>query len=302
MAVNVLDYIRKRKREINAVIMAHYYQPPEIQDIADFVGDSLELAKQAAETDAEVIVFCGVKFMAESAKVLSPQKTVILPEIKAGCPMADMITAKALRGMKNQYPDAVVVCYVNSSAEVKAESDICCTSRNAIEVVKSIPADKSIIFVPDRNLGQHIQDQTGREMILWQGYCPVHDKLTEEEINEKMAMYPEAKVVVHPECTPEISRKSDAVLSTGGILGYVKASPENDFIIGTEEGLIHALEKNHPQKNFYLARSGFQCQDMKYISLESLANAMRKLQYRVEVPEGVRQKAYDALAKMLSIS
>jgi quinolinate synthase len=302
MSQDLLEYISNRKKELKAIIMAHYYQPPEIQDAADFIGDSLQLARQASETDAEVIIFCGVKFMAESAKILSPEKTVILPEINAGCPMADMITAAALREMKSRHPGAVVVCYVNSSAEVKAESDICCTSSNAINVVKSIPQDKEIIFVPDKNLGTHIQDQTGRKMILWEGFCPVHNLLTREELKEQLALHPGAKVVVHPECIPDITRSSDAVRSTAGILNYVQASPEKDFIIGTEEGFTYTLENNCPEKNFYLARLDFQCRDMKYISLSSLARSMEKLQYRIELPEETREKAHNALQKMLSIN
>ena len=302
MSQDLLEYISNRKKELKAIIMAHYYQPPEIQDAADFIGDSLQLARQASETDAEVIIFCGVKFMAESAKILSPEKTVILPEINAGCPMADMITAAALREMKSRHPGAVVVCYVNSSAEVKAESGICCTSSNAINVVKSIPQDKEIIFVPDKNLGTHIQDQTGRKMILWEGFCPVHNLLTREELKEQLALHPGAKVVVHPECIPDITRSSDAVRSTAGILNYVQASPEKDFIIGTEEGFTYTLENNCPEKNFYLARLDFQCRDMKYISLSSLARSMEKLQYRIELPEETREKAHNALQKMLSIN
>ncbi len=302
MSRDLLEYILHRKKEINAIIMAHYYQPPEIQDIADFVGDSLQLARQAAETGADVIVFCGVKFMAESAKILSPEKTVVLPEIQAGCPMADMITAGALKEMKTRHPDAVVVCYVNSSAEVKAESDVCCTSSNAVNVVESIPRDRQIIFVPDKNLGSYVQDETGREMILWEGFCPVHDILTLEEVGQKTAMYPGAKVVVHPECIPEVTRTADAVRSTAGILDYIKSRPEKEFIIGTEEDFIYTLQKNCPEKNFYLARPSFQCRDMKYISLESLASSLDRLEYQIEVPEEIRKKAYRALDRMLSIS
>ncbi|MDD2585692.1 MAG: quinolinate synthase NadA [Syntrophomonadaceae bacterium] len=302
MSRDALEYIARRKKEINALIMAHYYQLPEIQDAADFIGDSLQLARQAAETDADVIVFCGVSFMAESAKILSPEKTVLLPDIEAGCPMADMITAEQLRETKARYPGAVVVCYVNSSAEVKAESDICCTSSNAVNVVKSIPEDREIIFVPDRNLGAYVQSQTGREMILWEGYCPVHNILTAQEIEEQMQKHPGAKVVVHPECPPEVIAKADAVRSTAGILQYVQSTPGQEFIIGTEEGFLHTVQKKCPDKNLYLARTEFMCQDMKYITLEKLANALREMQYQVEVPEAIRQKAHQSLEKMLSIA
>ena len=302
MSRDALEYIARRKKEINALIMAHYYQLPEIQDAADFIGDSLQLARQAAETDADVIVFCGVSFMAESAKILSPEKTVLLPDIEAGCPMADMITAEQLRETKARYPGAVVVCYVNSSAEVKAESDICCTSSNAVNVVKSIPEDREIIFVPDRNLGAYVQSQTGREMILWEGYCPVHNILTAQEIEEQMQKHPGAKVVVHPECPPEVIAKADAVRSTAGILQYVQSAPEPEFIIGTEEGFLHTVQQKCPDKKLYLARTELRCQDMKYITLEKLANALRKMQYQVEVPEAIRQKAHQSLEKMLSIA
>lgn len=298
----LIEYITKRKKEINALIIAHFYQLPEIQDIADFVGDSLQLSRQAAETDADVIVFCGVHFMAESAKILSPQKTVLLPEKNAGCAMADMVTADALRKKKAEHPNAVVVSYVNTSAEVKAETDICCTSSNAVNVVKSIPDDKEIIFVPDRNLGSYIESQTGREMILWDGCCPFHDELTVDEVREQMTLHPEAKVVVHPEVPLEVAKVADAVRSTSGILDYVKTSPDKEFIIGTEEGFIYTLSKNCPDKKFYLARSEFLCKDMKYTTLENLALAMEKMQYQVEVPEDIRKKAYLSLERMLKIS
>lgn len=301
MPEDVLEYIIRRKEELNAIIVAHYYQPPEIQDTADFVGDSLQLARQAATTRAEMIVFCGVRFMAESAKILSPEKTVILPEIKAGCPMADMATAAELREKKTAFPDAVVVCYVNSSAEVKAESDICCTSSNAVKVVESIPEEKNIIFVPDRNLGAFMQDQTGREMILWDGYCPVHDVLKMEEIKEQKNLHPKARVVVHPECPPAITRTADAVCSTAGILEFVQNSPDSEFVIGTEKDFLYTLEKNCPGKAYFAARQGFECRDMKYISLAKLALSLEKLQYQIEVPEDIRKKAYGSLEKMISI-
>lgn len=301
MSQEILDYISQRKRELNALIMAHFYQPPEIQDVADFVGDSLELARQAAVADADVIVLCGVSFMGESAKILNPAKTVILPEPKAGCPMADMVTGEALRAKKAEFPEAVVVSYVNTSAEVKAESDICCTSSNAIAVVNSIPVDRTILFVPDRNLGSYIMKQTGRDMILWEGCCPIHDLVSREQVAEQKRLHPGVPVVVHPECPPEVTMLADAVLSTAGILKYVGSRPESEFIIGTEEGLLHNLQKTYPDKRFYLARSDFRCQDMKAITLPVLAGAMERLEYRVEVPEDIRQKAYQALQRMLAI-
>ena len=302
MTLELRDFITRRKRELNALILAHFYQLPEIQDIADYVGDSLQLARQAAETEADVIVFCGVSFMAESAKILSPDKMVLLPEIKAGCAMADMVTAEDLRSLKEKHPGAVVVCYVNSMAAVKAESDICCTSANAVNVVKSIPQDKTVIFAPDRNLGAYIQSQTGRKMILWEGCCPVHDELSGEEVREQMRLYPGAKVVVHPECAPDVIDLADAVRSTAGILNYVKNSPDKEFIIGTEEGFIYTLQKNCPDKVFHLARQQFRCEDMKLTTLEKLAVSLEQLQYQIEVPEDIRQRAYLTLERMLKIN
>ncbi|MGS0763234.1 quinolinate synthase NadA [Syntrophomonas curvata] len=302
MTIALREFITRRKKELNALILAHFYQPPEIQDVADFVGDSLQLARQAAETDAGVIVFCGVSFMAESAKILSPDKMVLLPEIKAGCAMADMISANGLKNLKEKHPGAVVVCYVNSTAEVKAESDICCTSANAVNVVKSIPADRTIIFVPDRNLGAYIRSRTGREMILWEGCCPVHDRLGGEEVRNQMKLHPGAKVVVHPECPPDVIQLADAVRSTAGILNYVKTSPEKEFIIGTEEGFLYTLQQNCPDKVFHLARQEFRCEDMKLTSLDKLAAALERLEYQIEVPEDIRQKAYITLERMLKVN
>lgn len=301
MSGDLLEYINNRKKELNAVIMAHYYQAPEVQDLADFVGDSLQLAQQAAKTDAEVIVSCGVRFMAESAKILSPDKMVLLPDLGAGCPMADMVTAAALREKKQQHPGAMVVCYVNSSAEVKAESDICCTSSNAIDVVNSLPGDQEIIFVPDRNLGKYVASQTGREMILWEGYCPIHDILRFEEVEKQKSMYPGAKVVVHPECSPEVIQRADEVCSTAGILNYIKSSPEQEFIVGTEEGFLHTVEKKCTNKYCYVPRNNFICEDMKKISLEKIVLSLEELEFQVEVPEDIRKRAFQALNKMLAV-
>lgn len=297
-----IDFIAKRKQEINAIIVAHFYQLPEIQEIADFVGDSLQLARQAAETDAEVIVFCGVHFMAESAKILSPSKTVLLPELNAGCPMADMVTGDALRAKKAQHPDALVVSYVNTSAEVKAETDICCTSANAVNIVKSIPEDREIIFVPDRNLGEYIENQTGRKMIKWEGWCPVHDQLTAREVMAQKALYPEAKVVVHPEVPTEVAAIADNVSSTSGMLNYVKNSSDKEFIIGTEEGFLYTLSQHCPGKKLHLARPEFVCQDMKVTTLERLALALERMEHQIEVAENIRKKAYSSLERMLKIT
>lgn len=293
--------IGQKKRELEAIILAHYYQLPEIQDIADFVGDSLQLARQAATTDAPTIIFCGVAFMAESAKLLNPEKMVILPDKQAGCRMADMADAAAVRELKERYPGAVVVSYVNTSAEVKAESDICCTSANAVMVVNSIPVHKKIIFVPDRNLGAYVESRTGRQMILWDGCCPVHDELTLKHIKELKGLHPGAKVVVHPECPPPVTEMADAVRSTAGILAYVRDSAEEEFIIGTEEGFLHTLQKNCPDKKFYVAKDDFTCPDMKYITLEKLLASMQDQQYQIEIREDICIKARQALEKMLAI-
>lgn len=301
MSQELLEYIAHRKKELNALIMAHYYQLPEIQDVADFVGDSLELARKAAVADAEVIVLCGVRFMGESAKILNPGKVVVLPQPGAGCPMADMVDGPALRKKKEEHPRAVVVSYVNTSAEVKAESDICCTSSNAIAVVNSIPAERQIIFVPDRNLGSYIERQTGRQMILWEGCCPIHDLVTREQVEEQKRLHPGVPVVVHPECPPDVTQMADAVLSTAGILKFIGANASSEFIIGTEEGLLHQLQKSYPEKKFYLARTDFRCQDMKAITLPVLAAAMQRLEEQVKVPEDIRQRASQALQRMLEI-
>lgn len=293
--------IRLLKKERNAVILAHLYQRPEIQDIADYVGDSLGLSQQAAQTNAEVIIFCGVHFMAESAFILSPDKTVILPEERAGCPMADMVTADALRAKKKQHPQAVVVCYVNSSAEVKAESDICCTSANAVKVVQSIPKDKEILFVPDRNLGHYVGTQTNREIILWEGYCNTHDKLTLEDIKKAKDAHPGALVMVHPECRPEIVAEADAVFSTSGMINFAQNNPAKEFIVGTESGIMHQLLNKCPDKNFYLASNKLVCPNMKATTLEKVKWALQDMQPRITVPDQIRGKAIDSLEKMLVV-
>ncbi|NLJ71964.1 MAG: quinolinate synthase NadA [Syntrophomonadaceae bacterium] len=302
MTKELIEFITRRKNELNALVVSHFYQLPEIQEVADFVGDSLQLARQAAETDAQVVVYCGVHFMAESAKILSPNKTILLPEVNAGCPMADMATGEALRAKKAEHPNSVVVSYVNTSAEVKAETDICCTSSNAVSIVKSIPLDKEIIFVPDQNLGSYIENQTGRKMIMWEGYCPIHNNLTVDEVMEQKRLHPEAKIVVHPEVPESVAHIADVVSSTSGILDYVKNSSDKEFIIGTEVGFLYTLSQHCPDKTFYIARPEFTCQDMKVITLERLANALDKLEHQIEVPEDIRKKAYDSLDRMLKIT
>ncbi|GAB4264789.1 MAG: quinolinate synthase NadA [Thermincola ferriacetica] len=306
--MDMSQYVQKLSQEIlelkekkNAVILAHLYQRPEVQDIADFVGDSLGLAQQAAGTNADIIVFCGVHFMAESAYILSPDKTVLLPDPNAGCPMADMVTAEALRKKKEEHPDAVVVCYVNSSAEVKAESDICCTSANAVKVVQSVPADKPILFVPDRNLGYYVGLKANRKVILWEGYCNTHDRLTEADIEKAKQEHPAAEVLVHPECKPEVVAKADGVFSTSGMIKYAKENPQEEFIIATEIGIMHQLRKECPDKKFYLASEKLICPNMKLTSLQKVKWALETEIPRITVDEEIRTKAIRALDRMLEI-
>jgi quinolinate synthase len=294
------ERITKRKEELKAVIVAHNYQRPEVQDIADFVGDSLELARQCTKVDADTIVFCGVRFMAETAAILNPGRTVLLPEGSAGCPLADMITARELKEWQQRYPEALVVSYVNSSAEIKAESYICCTSANGVKVVESVPAD-NILFVPDQNLGHYISTQTKKNMILYPGFCYVHHRLRPEQVKLAKKRYPEAEVIVHPECRPEVITLADAALSTSQMLRYVKASPHSSFIIGTEEGLLHRLRQENQDKSFYLISNSQICSDMKKTTLEILAQTMDLRQNIVTIPESIRVKAKQAVDRMLTI-
>lgn len=293
--------IRSIKKERDAVILAHLYQRPEVQDIADFVGDSLGLSQHAAASNAKVIIFCGVHFMAESASSLCPKKTVVLPEEGAGCPMADMVDAVQLERIKQEMPEAVVVCYVNTPAEVKACSDIACTSSNAVKVVASLPPERPILFVPDKNLGSFVASKTGRDITLWDGYCNIHDRLTAEDIRKAKAEHPRALVLVHPECRPEVVALADHVTSTTGIIHFAKQSSAKEFIIGTEFGIIHQLLKEAPEKLFYLASERMVCPNMKKTTLESVHRALLTLQPRVQVPENVRVLAARCLERMLSI-
>ncbi|MDF1557959.1 MAG: quinolinate synthase NadA [ANME-2 cluster archaeon] len=290
--------ILELKEARNAVILAHNYQRGEVQDIADFVGDSLGLSQQAARHDAEVIVFCGVDFMAESAAILSPGKTVLMPEISAQCPMAAMITPEDLVRTKKEYPEAAVVAYVNTSAAVKAESDICCTSSNAVQVVNSLDEDV-VIFVPDKNLALYSQRYTDKKIIPWDGYCPTHHQILPGDILLMEEDHPEAEVVVHPECKPEVIDIADTVLSTGGMLSHVKKSPNKEFIIGTEVGMLHRLRKDNPDKIFYPASKYAVCPNMKMNNLESILDALEENRYVITVPEAVRVRARQALDRML---
>jgi quinolinate synthase len=295
------DEIRELKEQRRAVILAHNYQLPEIQDLADFCGDSLGLSIQAAKTSAETIVFCGVRFMAETAKILAPDKLVLLPDRWAGCPMADMIDAEQLRGLKQKYPDALVVCYVNSTAEVKAESDYCCTSANAVEVVRSLPADRPIIFVPDQHLGRFVEEQTGRDLILWPGYCPTHVFISEEDIRKAKEQYPDAVVIAHPECSEPVKKLADALLSTGQMLRYVVDSPARQFIVATEVGMIHPLQKARPDAEYIPAGDRGVCPNMKKITLEKVLASLASLQFQIEVPQEIRRRAAGALQRMIEI-
>lgn len=299
--MNILEKIAKLKKERNAVILAHNYQRPEVQDIADYVGDSLGLSIQAAKTKAEVIIFCGVHFMAETAAIISPDKTVLMPDANAGCPMADMIDLPKLRKLKAKHPGVPVVCYINSSAEIKAESDLCCTSANAVNVVKSLP-DQKIIFIPDKFLGMFAQSKLpGKKIILFDGYCPTHAKIMPEHLAKAKAAHPGAPVIVHPECRPETIAAADAVLSTEGMIKYVLGSPDGEFLIGTENGIIHRLQKENPGKKFYPVTDLAVCPNMKLTTLEKVLWSLEDLKSEVRVSNEIAAKARLAIERMLAV-
>lgn len=297
--LHLIDTINNLKKLHNIVILVHNYQKPEIYKIADFIGDSFELSKKAAETDADIIIFCGVKFMAETAKILNPSKKVLLPEEGALCSLASMVTVKDVLNLREKYPDAAVVSYINTSAEVKAVSDICCTSANALKVVNSLP-NKQIIFLPDKNLGMHIQSLTDKEIILWNGYCSVHTELEPYELLTFKNERPGAKIVAHPECKPSILKIADYVCSTGAMAKYVKESSCEDFIIVTECGMLGKLTEDVPGKNFY-SYCNF-CSYMKLTGLNSVLNSILYSRHEINLPEEVMQKARMAITKMLEIS
>lgn len=299
--VTLADRIQKLKKEKDAVILAHNYQIDEVQDIADFVGDSLQLSIEASKVRSSIIVFCGVNFMAETAKILNPDKMVLLPDSNAGCPMADMITADQLRELKGQHPGAVVICYVNSTAEVKALSDICCTSSNAIKVVESVPEDKDIIFIPDKYLGSYVQEKTGRKMIFWNGYCPTHIRINAKQIIELKKKHLDSEVIVHPENTPEVIEVADRVESTGGMLKYMKDSDNKSFIIGTEVGIIHRLKKENPDKEFIPAFTKAICPNMKLTNLEKILWSLEREETKIEVPEDIAVRAKSAIDRMIAL-
>jgi quinolinate synthase len=289
------------KKERNAVIVAHNYQIDDVQALADVIGDSFALSKYCASVPQDVIVFCGVHFMAESAKILSPQKTVLLPEINAGCPMADMVTAEELRALKRDHPHAAVVCYINTSAAVKAESDICCTSSNAVKVIQSLTQEE-IIFVPDKNLGNYIAKKVpGKKMIIWDGYCVTHHRVTLEDVQKAKKAHPDAVLLVHPECRPEVVELADFVGSTRQIIDFAAAAKEKKFIIGTEMGVLYSLKRNNPEKTFYLLSQGLICPNMKKTRLESVYNALTKMRYAIELEQEIMVKARTTLERMLKV-
>ena len=306
------EKIQELKKKRNAIILVHNYQLPEVQDLADYRGDSLELSRIAAKTDAKVIVFCGVHFMAETASILCPQKKVIMPDINAGCPMASMITAKDLSKLKERYPKAVAVGYVNTSAEVKAGLDVCCTSTNAVAVVNAIIKDsavggsafggkKEIIFVPDKYLADFVEKQTGKKLIKWNGFCPTHIKILPEDIKREKKFHPKAKVIVHPECLPQVIALADAALSTSKMCKFAKETEAKEIIVGTEVGLIYRLKKDNPNKEFYPASFAAVCPNMKRTTEEKVLWALEELKEEVRVPDKIRIRAKKAIDRMLEI-
>ncbi|MFA6449811.1 MAG: quinolinate synthase NadA [bacterium] len=294
----IIDKIKKLKEQRNAVILAHNYQIPEVQDIADHTGDSLELARKATQIDCDVIVFCGVRFMGETAHILSPEKTVLLPEPDAGCPLADMVDVEELREMKDNNPGATTICYVNSSAEVKAESDICCTSANAVKVVSSLNGSP-IIFVPCRHLGGYVQKVTGKNLVLARGFCPTHHHISTDQILKLKNDMPDAKVLVHPECTTEVIDIADYVCSTSQMFKAIEESGARRFIVGTENGLLHPLRKRYPELEFFPPSEDCVCPNMKKITLEKVLISLETMEYKIQLDPDVRQRALGSLERML---
>ncbi len=296
------DEIAALKKSRDAVVLVHNYCRGEVQDVADFTGDSLELARKAASVEAKVIVFCGVYFMAETAKILNPGRTVLIPDPTAGCPMADMITGAQLRDLKAKHPGAIAVCYVNSTAEVKAECDICVTSGNAERVMATIPAGREVLFVPDQHLGGHIAEKLGAKYVLWPGYCPTHARLTEKRIAAARAAHPGAPVLVHPECAKDVREAADHALSTGGMCRFARESDAREILVGTETGILHRLRKENPGKAFYPVVERMVCPNMKKTTLENLAAALRETKHVVEVPEAIAAAARKSITAMLEIA
>ena len=294
--------IERLKKERNAVILAHNYTRGEVQDVADYTGDSLELARRATQVDADVIVFCGVYFMAETAAILNPDKTVLIPDPSAGCPMADMITGAQLRELKAKHPGAVAVCYVNSTAEVKAECDLCVTSGNAEKVMATIPAGREILFVPDQHLGGHVSAKEGRDYVLWPGYCPTHARLTPKMIADARAAHPGAPVMVHPECPKDVREAADEQLSTGGMCRFARESDAQTILVGTEVGILHRLRKENPDKTCVSVSDTLVCPNMKKTTLENLRDCLRDMSNRVVVEKDVADRARRAIDAMLAVS
>jgi len=309
----LIKEIKKWKKKRQALILAHNYQIPEIQDVADFVGDSLELSKTAAKSPEKLIIFCGVHFMAESAAIFSPEKTILIPDLNAGCSLASSIDVEDLRRFKAKNPDAVVVTYINTTAEIKAESDYCCTSTNAIAVVNAVPKNKRILFIPDMFLGAYVQKKTGRKLIIYPGQCHVHAEIKSEDIFKKMKENPGSDFLIHPECScvsncmnyaaqGRIPNDKTHILSTGGMLKYVSQSKKSDFIVATEIGIIHQLKKQNPKKSFVPLREDMICKFMKLITLPKLLNSLINLEFEVKVPKNIAEKARIPIEKMLKIS
>ncbi|MCS6813293.1 MAG: quinolinate synthase NadA [Cyanobacteria bacterium] len=304
---DLFEAIRALKQELNAVILAHYYQEPDIQDIADYIGDSLGLSRQAAATDADVIVFAGVHFMAETAKILNPHKLVLLPDVNAGCSLADSCPPAEFAQFKAQHPGHLVISYINCTAEIKAMSDIVCTSSNAVQIVKQIPADQPIIFAPDRNLGKYVMEKTGREMVLWQGSCIVHETFSEKKVVQLMIDHPEAEMIAHPECEPAVLRHANYIGSTTALLNYVQRSTRQAFIVATEPGIIHQMQKVAPSKQFIPAPplnncACNECPHMRLNTLEKLYRCMRDRTPEITLPEDVRIAALKPIQRMLAMS
>jgi quinolinate synthase len=299
--------IQDLKQELNAVILAHYYQEPDIQDIADYIGDSLGLSRQAAATDAEVIVFAGVHFMAETAKILNPDKQVLLPDLNAGCSLADSCPPDAFAAFKAQHPGHIVVSYINCTADIKAMSDIICTSSNAVSLIQQIPEDQPIIFAPDQNLGRYVMQQTGRDLVLWQGSCIVHETFSEKKLVQLQIEYPDADIIAHPECEPPVLRHADYIGSTTALLKYAQQSPKHEFIVVTEPGIIHQMQKQAPDKRFIPAPPTSscacnECPHMRLNTLEKLYLAMKNRQPEITLPENIRQAALKPIQRMLEMS
>ena len=301
MSNSLVEKIKMMKRKRNAVILVHNYQRPEIYEVADLLGDSLGLSQAAAATEVDVILFCGVHFMAETASILSPEKLVLMPAPDAGCPMADMITAGELRQLKDMHPDAAVICYVNTTAEVKAESDLCCTSANATKVLASLDAGREVIFVPDKYLGHYAASILERDVILWEGFCPSHVRILPEHVMAVKETHPDAAVMVHPECRGDVIELADAVLSTSGMVEYPRKSPARKFIVGTETGMLNRLKREHPDRRFYAATELAVCENMKINTLEKVLWTLEEMRYEVIVPEEIRVKAIHSIDAMLRI-